>query len=84
MDIRNRPNSIDPVKLKVASTEAFSEGMIDREVFIWQLKLRWFARAVVHVIGTIDGRAYIQSNIRVLIAFSVFDMELCFLHVLVV
>lgn len=41
-----------------------------------QLKFLWFAASVVHVVGTINCRAHVNSMFWVLVTGAVLDMEL--------
>lgn len=74
-------NSIKPFKLKITSTKALSKGIVAGEILALNLKLSWFAWTIIHIVCTIYSRTNVEPMLGILIAISIFDMELCFFYV---
>lgn len=66
MNLGHCLHCVKTVELEVASIEVLREVAIAREVFLLDLELRWPAAAVVHVVGTVNRRAYVQSMLWIL------------------
>lgn len=74
MHIRNCLDCVQTIEFETTTSKSFCKGAIAREIIILDLDLCWWVLAIVHVVGTIDGRANIKTISRVSITLF-FGME---------